>query len=266
MSRTSTTWDPRQYKHYGGLRLRPALELFERVDVERPTAVYDLGCGVGEIARLMTERWPEAEVVGSDSSEAMIEKARAGGESRVTWQVDDASTWAPPKPADVIFSNAMLHWIPGHDELFPRLVRHLRPGGVLAAQMPLSWPEPSHRLIRETLQGGNGGRGYGDATLRERMDRRWVEDAAFYYDLLRPLCSEVDIWETRYVQVLEGDDPVLEWVKGTGLRPVLDALDGSEKESFLADYGARLRAAYPKRAGGETLYPFPRLFLVVRRA
>lgn len=260
-----TSWDPRQYKHYGGLRLRPALELFERIDVDRPRRVYDLGCGVGEIARLMAERWPDAQVVGSDSSAAMIEKARAAGASRVQWVVEDAATWAAPQPVDVIYSNAMLHWLPRHDTVFPRLVEQLRPGGVLAVQMPLSWPEPSHRLMRETLAAGNGGKGYGDATLREQMDRRWVDDADAYYDLLKSRCSEIDIWETRYLQVLEGEDPVLEWVKGTGLRPILDALQDAELEGFLAEYAARLREAYPPRAGGETLYPFPRLFLVARR-
>lgn len=261
----STSWDPRQYKHYGGLRLRPALELFERIDVDGPRNVYDLGCGVGEIARLMADRWPDAQVVGSDSSEAMIEKARAAGESRVRWTVEDASKWSAPQPADVIYANAMLHWLPGHDTIFPHLCEQLRPGGVLAVQMPLSWPEPSHRLMRETLAAGNAGRGYGDAALRAKMDRRWVDDADAYYDILKPRCAEIDIWETRYVQVLDGEDPVLEWVKGSGLRPILDALEGSELEGFLAEYGARLREAYPRRAAGETLYPFPRLFIVARR-
>jgi len=262
----STSWDPGQYGKYGGLRLRPALELLARVDVDAPENVYDLGCGVGEIARLMADRWPGARVVGSDRSDAMLEKARAAGPSRVHWQVDDAAAWEPDTPADVIFSNAMLHWIEGHAALFPRLANALRVGGVLAVQMPLSWSEPSHRLIRETLADGNHGRGYGSPALRARMGRRWVENADFYYDCLRPICSEIDIWETRYVQVLSGADPVLAWVKGTGLRPVLDELDGAELDGFLDEYAARLREAYPERPGGETLYPFPRLFLVARRA
>ncbi len=261
----SATWDPRQYEQYGGLRLRPALELLERVQVDDPRQVYDLGCGVGEIARIMADRWPAAHVVGSDRSEAMLEKARDAGPTRVTWKVEDAAMWAPEAPADVIFSNAMLHWIEGHRTVFPRLAGALVKGGVLAVQMPLSWPEPSHQLMRATLADGNGGRGYGDDALRTRMGRRWVESADFYYDCLRPSCSEVDIWQTTYVQVLTGTDPVLEWVKGSGLRPVLDALDGEERDGFLEEYASRLREAYPTRAGGETLYPFPRLFIVARR-
>ena len=261
----ATTWDPTQYDRYGDHRLRPALELLGRVHVESPRTVFDLGCGAGEIARIMAERWPDASVVGCDSSEAMLAKARAAGPSRVSWQVQDARTWQPGEPADVVYSNAMLHWIEGHDTLFPRLVRSLRAGGVLAVQMPLSWPEPSHRLMREILAEGNGGRGYGDDALRAQLGRRWVEDAEVYYDLLRPLCSQIDIWETRYVQELRGADPVLEWVKGSGLRPVLDALHGDELDGFLSEYRGQLREAYPRRSGGETLYPFPRLFVVVRR-
>lgn len=260
-----TTWDPGQYQRYGGHRLRPALELLERIEIEAPRVVYDLGCGAGEIARIMAERWPEAHVFGVDSSEAMVAKARAAGPSRVEWRVEDAATFSPDEPVDVLYSNAMLHWIPEHREIFPHLAGTLRAGGVLAVQMPLSWPEPSHRLLRETLAHGNGGRGYGTDALRARVGRRWVEDADVYYDLLRPLCGDIDVWETRYLQVLAGADPVLEWVKGSGLRPVLDALDGDACESFLAEYSERLRQAYPPRSGGETLYPFPRLFLVARR-
>lgn len=261
----STTWDPGQYARYGGLRLRPALELLSRVEIDDPKLVYDLGCGGGEIARILADRWPDADVVGSDSSEDMLAKARSAGPSRVRWERQDVATWAPPSSIDLLYSNAMLHWVEPHREIFPRLVAGLRAGGVLAVQMPLSWDEPSHRLMRETLSDGNSGRGYGDDALRARMGRRWVEDPDFYYDLLAPLCSEVDLWQTRYFQVLEGDDPVLEWVKGTGLRPILDALGEGDREAFLTDYGARLREAYPKRSAGETLFPFPRLFLVARR-
>ena len=265
MATLSTAWDPSQYARFGGLRLRPALELLARVDLEEPRIVYDLGCGGGEVARILAERWPEADVVGSDSSEEMLAKARAAGPSRVRWERQDVRTWAPPDPADLIYSNAMLHWVENHEEVLPRLAQALRTGGVLAVQMPLSWPEPSHRLMRETLADGNGGRGFGDDVLRSQMARRWVEDTDAYYDWLAPFCSEIDVWETRYFQVLTGDDPVLEWVKGTGLRPILEGLAGDERAAFLAEYAERLRTAYPRRAGGETLFPFPRLFLVARR-
>lgn len=252
-------WDPDQYHRYGGHRLRPALELFARIDHPAPGIVHDLGCGGGEIARLMADRWPDATVIGSDSSRSMLEKA-AAAPGRVRWEEVDVRAWAPAEPLDVIYSNAMLQWVDGHREIFPRLLGFLAPGGVLAVQMPLSWGEPSHRLMRETLEEG----GFGSAGLRRAVARKWVLDAHEYYDLLRPLADTLDIWETRYHQVLTGDDPVLEWVKGTALRPVLEGLPQGELDRFLELYRSRLTAAYPRRPGGETLYPFPRLFIIAR--
>lgn len=252
-------WDPDQYHRYSDHRLRPALELLARIDHPSPRLVHDLGCGGGEISRLMAERWPDAAVVGSDSSQAMLDKAAAVS-SRVSWEQVDVRTWAPERPLDVIYSNAMLQWVDGHREIFPRLFGSLAPGGVLAVQMPLSWGEPSHRLMRETLEEG----GFGSPELRRAVARKWVADAHEYYDLLRPLAEALDIWETRYHQVLTGDDPVLEWVKGTALRPVLEGLAPDELQRFLDLYRARLAEAYPRRPRGETLYPFPRLFIVAR--
>lgn len=252
-------WDPDQYHRYGDHRLRPALELFARVDHPSPKLVHDLGCGGGEIARLMAERWPQASVVGSDSSSSMLEKASAVP-SRVSWEQVDVRAWAPAEPLDVIYSNAMLQWVEGHHEIFPKLMRSLAPNGVLAVQMPLSWGEPSHRLMRETLEVG----GFGSSELRRGVARKWVADPHEYYDLLRPLAASLDIWETRYHQVLTGEEPVLEWVKGTGLRPILEGLARDELDRFLDIYRAGLAEAYPKRPGGETLYPFPRLFIIAR--
>jgi trans-aconitate 2-methyltransferase len=183
----------------------------------------------------------------------------------VRWIEADVRTWSPGEPVDLLYSNATLHWVEAHHELFPRLAGFLRPGGCLAVQMPLSWGAPSHRLMRETLaDGGPGGRPLGTAELRQAMARDWVEEPAVYYDLLAGLARSLDIWETEYLQVLAGDDPVLEWVKGTGLRPILDGLGDAERDIFLAEYARRLRAAYPARADGRTLYPFRRLFIVAR--
>lgn len=259
------TWDPAQYRRFGGHRLRPALELLERIDHPGPRLIYDLGTGTGEIPRIMAARWPQARIVGTDSSPAMLEKARAAapaigsGAAEPEWIEADVRDWAPEAGTDIVYSNAMFQWVTGHETLFPRLVGALEPGAVFAVQMPLSWGQPSHAALREVLSG------FGTPELRAEMGRKWVEAPDWYYDLLRPLVAGLDIWTTTYLQVLEGEDPVLEWVKGTALRPVLDALDEGERAAFLAVYRDRLRTLYPPRAGGETLFPFERLFIVASR-
>lgn len=260
-----TRWDPQQYLKFGDHRLRPALELLARSPVDGPRLIYDLGCGDGQMARLMAERWPEATVIGLDNSPQMLEKAAAES-SRVQWQEADIHTWQPAEAPDLIYSNATLQWLDGHETLFPRLLAALAPGGCLAVQMPLSWGMPSHWLMRETLaNGGEGGEPLGSETLRHSVARKWVLDAEEYYDLLVGKAAGLDIWETEYLQVLEGEDPVLEWVKGTGLRPILNGLAGAERECFLAEYARRLREVYPTRPDGRTLYPFRRLFLTATR-
>jgi trans-aconitate 2-methyltransferase len=257
-----TRWDPALYLAFADHRLRPALALLARVPLTAPKVVYDLGCGAGQVTRLMAERWPDATVYGLDRSPEMLAKA-AAEPGQVRWVEADIRQWRPDEPVDLLFSNAALQWVEGHEELFPRLVCFLSPGGCLAVQMPLSWDAPSHRLMRETLaDGGPGGTALGSEALRRTMARQWVAAATVYYDLLAPYARRLDIWETEYLQVLEGDDPVLEWVKGTGLRPILHGLDAAERAVFLAEYARRLRTVYPLRADGRTLYPFRRLFIV----
>lgn len=294
-----TSWNPTQYAKFADQRLRPALDLLNRAPVVAPKTIYDLGCGPGDITRMIAERWPEAQVFGVDNSKEMLQKAAQGDASAssnpamgagfegknpntpVTWIEADITTWTPERtylagpgiaagthtPApDFIYSNATLQWVAGHDTLFPRLLRTLAPGGVIAIQMPLSWDSPSHRLMRETLaNGGPDGSSLGTEQLRQTMGRKWVESAEYYYDLLADECSDLDIWQTEYLQLLEGENPVLEWVKGTGLRPVLNSLGDAERATFLAEYAQRLRVAYPLRANGKTLYPFARLFIVATR-
>ena len=258
----ATRWDPGQYQKFSDHRLRPALELLDRVPLRSPRVIYDLGCGTGEVTRVIAERWPAARVYGLDSSAQMLQKA--GSEpSGVRWIEGDVRTWRPDESPDLIYSNAALQWVGEHEQLFPRLFGLLGVGGCLAVQMPLSWDAPSHRLMRETLEnGGPSGTPLGTPELARAVGRKWVADAAEYYDLLADLATSLDVWETEYLQVLEGEDPVLEWVKGTGLRPILNGLADAEREPFLAEYRRRLHAAYPARADGRTLYPFRRLFIV----
>jgi trans-aconitate 2-methyltransferase len=257
-------WDPVQYEAYADQRGRPFFELVGRVRAARPAFVVDLGCGTGRLTATLAHRWPDAMIEGVDSSAEMIEAARtalaAGGARRLRFTVGDLAGWAPTRPVDVIVSNAALQWVPRHEELLARWVDALAPGGWLAFQVPGNFHEPSHLALRELC---------GSARWRPRLGGvplgRPVAEPDDYLDRLTRLGCAVDAWETTYLHVLEGRDPVLEWVKGTALRPVLAALDSEEAAArFLAEYGARLRAAYPPRAYG-TVLPFRRIFVVARR-
>ncbi|MFQ5553952.1 MAG: methyltransferase domain-containing protein [Acidimicrobiia bacterium] len=263
---TGTAWDPVQYHQFADHRLRPALDLFSRIDVTEPALVHDVGCGRGDIARLAAGRWPSARVVGSDSSEDMLIAARAMP-GRIEWIQLDVRDWDPPQPVDVIFANAVLHWVEEHDELLPAMVRSLAPGGVLAVQMPLTWDEPTHRLMRETLAGGGSGNAaLGEPELRAFYGRRNVEQPSWYHGLLKPIADRIEVWATTYYQTLTGEHAVLEWVKGTALRPLLESLPPDDLERFMSRYRPALREAYPESSDGSTLYPIPRLFLLAHSA
>jgi trans-aconitate 2-methyltransferase len=251
------TWNPGQYLKYGGHRLRPSIDLLARVDAENPETVFDLGCGPGNSTRLLADRWPEARITGVDNSVDMLEKAAADLPD-LQWVEADLNGWSPESPADVIFSNAALHWLDDHGALFPKLLEHLNPGGVLAVQMPGNYGAPSHMLI------------FGAAEpwmdkIGPAMRPNPVEDLPFYYDALAPVADHLDIWETSYTQELDGDNAAAEWIKGSALKPLLDVLDEDEAHDFFAAYSALAGKAYPKRADGKTLYPFRRVFIVAKR-
>jgi len=257
-----TRWDADLYSKFSDHRLRPALELLDRVPLVAPSVICDLGCGTGNVTRIISERWPSAKVYGVDSSREMLGKATAES-AKIQWVEEDIQRWQPGELPDLIYSNAALHWVPGHRELFPRLVGLLRPGGCLAVQISLNWNAPSHRLVHATLTtGGPNGTALGAETLRQAVARDWIEEIEVYYDLLAGCTKSVDIWQTEYLHVLEGGDPVLEWVKSAWLRPILAGLDDMERPIFLAEYASRLRTAYPARADGHTLYPFRHLFMI----
>ena len=253
-------WDPAQYLKFAGPRLRPALDLLQRIDREAPGRVYDLGAGAGNVTRLIAARWPAARVVGVDSSAEMLAKAAAENPG-IEWQQADLATWRPERPADIIYSNAALHWLDFHDRLIPGLFAGLAPGGVLAVQIPRNFAAASHTSITEAALAGPWRR-----VLEPLLRPSPVAEPAFYYDLLAPLAASLDIWETEYLQVLDGANPVKEWTKGTWLLPLLAALDEPERSRFEADYAARVAAAYPPRGDGRTLFPFRRLFLIAAAA
>ena len=269
-------WDATQYLRFGGERARPFFDLLARVGAELPSYVVDMGCGPGNLTALLADRWPSAAVCGVDNSPQMIEAAQrlmpagvlrpAGSGSAVTshapglsFMLDDVRHWEPQCLPDLIVSNAVLQWVPGHHELLVRWADWLADDGWLAFQVPGNFDQPAARILRELAASARW-----HPLLRDAELNRQSADPADYAELLAGAGLAVDAWETTYVHILEGEDPVLEWYKGTGLRPVLDGLDADQAADFLADYGARLRAAYPPSSFG-TVFPFRRVFAVAHR-
>jgi trans-aconitate 2-methyltransferase len=252
------SWDPEIYMKFANERTRPAMELLARVSLRAPARVIDLGCGPGNSTALLATRWPDAEIEGLESSPEMLAKARASG-VRAAFIEGDVESWSPQRPYDVVFSNATLHWVANHRALLPRLMGDVADGGALAFQVPRNFDAPSHVLMREVAQSGP----WAAKLVNARQVN--VETPEVYFDILAPLSQSVDMWETTYLHVLDGDDPVLAWVSGTGLRPFVQRLDADERAAFLSEYRARLRDAYPQRPDGKTLFPFQRLFAVAQR-
>ncbi len=251
-------WDPAQYLRFADERLRPALDLIARIPHPSPRRVVDLGCGAGNALPVLAARFPGAEILGVDGSPAMLAKAAAGSGGFRT-ELADIARWSPTAPVDVIFSNAALHWLTGHESLFPRLLRCLAPGGVLAVQMPAM-----HEAPFRTLQSQVAAEGSWAARLVGIASSPPILGTEAYYDLLAPRVAALELWLTEYLHVLRGPDPVVQWAMGTSLRPFLDALEEPERGGFLAAYAAALRPLYPPRADGAVLLPFRRLFILAR--
>lgn len=252
----STRWDVDQYTRFHGPRLRPGIDLMARIDHRAARRVVDLGCGIGDLTRMLGERWPDARVTGMDQSPDMVAKARATYPGLDIVQAD-LTVWRPDRPVDVLFCNAVLMWLRDHDRLFPRLLGLVAPAGVLAVQMSDNFQSPAHRGISETL----AALGLSDrvAPLEDP-----VAPAGHYCRLLAPLTAALDVWQTTYWHRLTGPDPVVEWLKGTALRPVLQGLDDADRARFLEAYRDTVARAYPPEADGSTWFPFRRLFLVAR--
>jgi trans-aconitate 2-methyltransferase len=253
-----TSWNPDTYLQFADERSRPFYDLVARVGSSDPYDVVDLGCGPGQLTASLADRWPTAQIVGLDSSAEMIEAAQEHARERVRFEVTDLRSWRPETPVDVIISNATLQWVPGHRDLLPHLVEALKPGGWLAFQVPGNFEEPSHRLLHELAADPR----FVDAT--RGLERPAAEDSATYLADLAGLSCSVDAWETTYVHVLTGPDPVFRWISGTGARPVLQALSGEQGSIFEAEYSAALRSAYPAQSFG-TLLPFRRIFVVAHK-
>jgi trans-aconitate 2-methyltransferase len=256
------TWDPNQYLQFAEQRTLPCRDLIQRVDLTAPANTIDLGCGPGNSAAVIAGRWPNAKITGLDSSEDMIAAARLS-QPKHNWIVGNIPSWAQGdnQPLDLVCSNAAMQWVDDHATAFARLMRRVAPGGALAVQMPGNCDAPAHSLMRD-LAASPAWRDHFPRGVRE-----WhVHDLPFYYDVLSPHAKRIDLWATEYIHNMPESGAIVEWYRGTGLRPFLDSLTtDSDRDRFTNEYGERLRATYPTQSDGRLLFPFRRLFMVAYR-
>lgn len=257
-------WNPALYRRYEDQRTRPAQELLARVPLAKATRVVDLGCGPGNSTELLVQRFPGADVLGTDNSEHMLDSARLRLPN-ARFELSDIANWAPQgsseQAPDLIYANASLQWVPDHETLIPRLFAALAPGGVLAVQMPDNRQEPTHRLMRAVAAESPWKEPIGDA---DKL-RTELLPLTGYYDLLARDAAHVDVWHTIYQHPMDSAAAIVEWVRGTGLKPFVDSLSPELQASFLAEYERRVDAAYPPRTDGQRLLAFPRMFIVAHR-
>ncbi len=255
------SWSAKTYVAFEDERTRPVRDLLGALPPIDARSVTDLGCGPGNSTEVLATRYPGARVAGIDTSPDMIAAARRRL-PQIEFAVDDVSRWQAPGPFDVILANAVLQWVPHHETLLPKLIGKLAPGGGLAVQMPDNLDTPAHRLMREVAENGPWAAKLAGASAA----RTSLPSVDRYYALLQPLCAKVDLWRTTYHHPLAGGpSAIVEWFKGSGLRPFVEPLDGAERDAYLARYTAAIADAYPSLADGGVLLPFPRLFMVAIR-
>jgi trans-aconitate 2-methyltransferase len=250
-------WSAEQYLKFEGERTRPARDLLAQIPLADPRRVVDIGCGPGNSTALLVERWPRASITGIDTSADMLRQARERLPGH-TFVEANIAHWVAPENTEVLFANAIFQWVPNHLKQLQRLLGALMPGGVMAVQIPDSRDEPAHVLMREVALLEPWRKQLSDnALVRDELPR-----PGQYYDALGPLCTRLEIWHTIYNHVLDDAAAIVEWVKGTGLRPLLDLLEPPERKQFLAEYTMRVAAGYPPQADGKVLLRFPRIFIV----
>lgn len=253
-------WNPTQYLKFADERSRPFLDLLSQVNRQACRLIVDLGCGTGHLTKTLLDRWPGARIRGLDNSAEMLEQAKPLQEAgRLEFDRGEIENWTTTESIDLIVSNAALHWVGSHERLLPRLAAMLAADGTLAVQMPNRFTTPAQVAIDEVTADPR----WASRLAGIGLHRESVKPITWYVETLHDLGFSVNAWETHYLHVLRGENPVLEWLKGTGLRPLIEKL-GDESAEFLELLAAKLRTAYPSRDGA-TLFPFPRLFFVASR-
>jgi trans-aconitate 2-methyltransferase len=253
------TWDPIQYERFRRERAQPFFDLLRRLPEIPVQRAADLGCGTGDLTRLLLERWPTAQVWGVDNSAEMLSRAGSGVASRLTWVQADLRDWRAPAPLDVIMSNAALHWVPGHAQLLAHLTSQLSPGGILAVQLPHNRAEPAYRLVAESIK-----RPCWAGRFPSDILQITVESAAWYIRKLQGLGFHAEVWETIYYHQLPDAAAIVEWLKGTAMRPLLSMLSQDEAAVLLQELHSGIARIYPTDTSG-VIFPFRRLFFIASR-
>ena len=251
-------WAPSVYLKFEDERTRAARDLLVGASLGAAQHIVDIGCGPGNSTELLAARYPQADILGIDNSPAMLEAARKRL-PRLRFEAADANTWIPLPGVDLVFANATYHWVPDHLAQLPRVLASLRPGAVLAVQMPDNVEEPTHRLMKTVAEAGPW------AARLAGAARASLPQAESYYESLKPNASRVEIWRTTYQHVLADAAAIVEFVSATGLRPFLDPLSETERTEYLARYTNRIAEAYPSMSDGKVMLAYPRLFIVARR-
>lgn len=253
-------WDPAQYLKFERERTQPAIDLAARIDVPCPRRIVDLGCGPGNSTAVLHRRWPEAEIIGLDSDEEMLRTARRDY-PRHYWLQQDAASWESRGGFDIVFSNALLQWLPDHAAVINRWFQAVEPNGSLAVQIPVNFKSPIHQHILEVADDPNW-----KAQLASAKRALYAQKSGNYYDILSPLSKRIELWLTEYCHILPGAEDIIEWMRGTGLRPFLAALENDEdRKRFEAEVLDRVKKSYPPQADGRVLFPFRRLFFIAYR-
>lgn len=253
-------WNPQLYLTFATERTQPAIDLASRVQLSQPARIVDLGCGPGNSTAVVRQRWPAADITGVDSSASML-AAAADADPTGRWLLADAATWEADEPYDVVFSNAALQWLPDHAHLFPRLLTQVAAGGALAVQIPAHYDSPVHQVVRDIAA---------QAEWRHLLDGAsralTAHDPAFYYQVLQPVATRLELWVTAYYHIMDNPQAILTWFRSTGLRPYLEALaTGEQRERFEQAVLAGYTRLYPPEPDGHVLFPFKRLFLIAYR-